>query len=1086
MATDDEIQNYYLPTTLDTKINLRAYEINANLEDNIKRAVERKYGNRFFSFGHVRPGTIQILKRSIGHKIGSSDFTGNISFDVIFQCEIYLPQIGQEIDARVKSINKIGILAKSDSNKLTILLSKPHQTNLELFGEVMLESRIRAKIMDFKIDGQNETIVIIGDLTKILTGVYQNYQLPRIDGMRMEIQGNLQPTSNIRNIYLNYGDFIDSVNSKSLMDPYAMFVPDQYNQKTWNQIRTKGTDWQGFKDYWRLVRSIVEDFELVHPSGGYNQNKGIAVLPLKARPISRAYFKLWELLHRYPGITNQIKEQDQAVILCLGEAPGGFLQSLTHYRFKEHSRSNDVYYGYSLEAESVSLSWDNPLTQKELFRLQNNQINLNYADLTRVEDLMRMIEDLTEQQTDGKLARRIKADIITADAAYTHTKVYNYEEVVNYRIFFGEIVAALLNQKIGGSFVLKIFDILTRVSQQFLILLNHYYSEVFVTKPDFSRPASSEKFVVCLGFRGLTTNSQSEKDVTRTLFELMDLWTEKISERTDIFYPENEIFLLNLLEYNIGDEDDFSRKLQEITHDHITKQSEHVNRGIHLIHTRTIFQQRKVEQLKENQIRQAVNWCQRYKLEYNEDLPLSQEEFIDTGIVNTTRTLTYQLKTLLKDHQETYEYLKDNYQYANLEYIKKRSLSLNQQLEQIYQDYQSGEIYEFKVSRLDPTPALNGELASLSGGRSNRWYVIYELLNQLSIKSSTNTFKAFVNLDSITVDATQALVDYFELNYKGTKLDWTGYVIRQQDVDPTGWFSKHRNQWLMNQIKDDSQQTSPSVRSKTLKLIQQHFATANRQVDFYLSDFHLPLSNESYGVLIPYPERYFLRDYLGQILAGLFSLKNGGDLLMRQYTFFEDLTISLMALVEDLFDQVTIVKPMVGQTESSEVYVFAQGFQSKKFTSKMQTDLLNYLSDEIPESREELMEQEDLLLSQLPESCKIGPKEIEQLKSKLIYVGYRIYVLNQFPRLQINLDLYHNTRYQLNSQQDASVRHLLGEKEEIANKSTLGPEDQAELSKLNQQVEEQFSEVTERIVMEDFRYLLEQTVTNWLDQNKIG
>jgi len=1073
MTEQTEIQ-LYLPTTLDTKVNLRASDINRNLDNNIRRAVERKYGNKFFSFGHVRPGTIKIVNRSIGNKIGAFDFTGNFNFDVTFSCEVFLPQIGQEIDARVKSIQKIGILAKSDSNKLTILLSKPHQSNLDLFSEVMLESRIRARILDFKINSQDETIVVIGDLVKIIEGVYQNYQLPRVDNVKIDVVGEIEPTSNIKNLYINYNSFIESINSKSLMDPYAMVRPDNYSTKNWNAIRRK-QDWLSFKDYWRTVRSMVEDYELVHPSGGYNDKKGIAILPFKSKPISRAFFKLWELFYRYKEIVDRLDYENDITVLNLGEAPGGFIQATAHYRLKEYSRSNDTYYAYSLkpaDKKDLGLSWDNPTTKTELAKL-NNDFNLKYADLTKPNDLKRISR---EMKVDGK---PVKADLITADAAYTHTKVYNYEEIVNYKIFFGEIVAAILNQKPGGSFVLKIFDLLTQVSRQMLLLLNHYYSEVFITKPDFSRPASSEKYLICLGFKGLETVNQTEESLEETFMNLFSIWNEKINDRTDIYYPDNENFLLKLLGYNINDDDDFSRKIQDVSRDHILKQSKHITNGIHLIHTKTIFQKRKVNQIKQNQFKQAINWCQRYKLDYLENLDFSEEEFLHQRIVNTHGPEQYSLKTVHKDHDETYLYLNDEYQNINTDYLRERSLALNELLQQIYGDYINSEIYEFKTSRLNPTPALNG---SLKRQNTQRWYVIHELLSTFVNKPS-GKFRAFINLDSVTADATQSVIHYFENEHPKTKLEWLGNVVWQDEElpDPTGMFADAPSQWLMGSPNQSEKPSGSVSKIETLNYLDNRFA--KDKVDLYLSDFHVPISEDAYGVLIVYPERYFMREYLGQILSGLISLKEGGTLIMRQYTFFENPTIGLIALLEDLFEEVTITKPLVSQMESSEVYLVATNYRAKKFTGKMKDDLIEYMSD-LTESREDLMEQK--VFNALPKSVGVTQKEIDSVTKKLIYIAYRIYVLNQFPRLQINLDIFYNPKYKLNSQQMSSAKHLLDQKQELINQPKLSSTDQQELIKIDQQMEELFSAITDSIVQEDFRYLLEETVTNWMDKFPIN
>ena len=1106
-----EIQ-LYLPTTLDTKVNLRAFEIDDRLENNIKRVVEKKYGNKFFNFGYVRPGTIRILKRSIGNKIGTSDFTGDMSFNVIFQCEVYLPQIGQEIDARVKSINKIGIMAKSDSNKLTILLSKPHQSNLELFSEVMLESRVRIKILDFKIDSQNETIMIIGDLVRILSGVYQNYQMPRLDGMVIDLTGDIQLTSNIRNLYINYDNYVESINSKSLMDPYAMFVPEtidnkKIDDKTWDKIRQKPS-WLGYKDYWSKVRSMVEDYELVHASGGYNGNKGIAKLALKSQPISRAFFKLWELLYRYPEIIKRLNYEHDLTILNLGESPGGFIQSLNHYRFKENSKTNDTYYAYSLQGDS-GLKWENEMVKKEFGKF-DNKINLRYVDITKSEDIEKICNEMKDK----------KADLITGDAAFTLSKIYNYEEIVNYKILFGEIVTALLNQKVGGSFVLKIFDTLTYVTRQLLIILNNYYSEIFITKPDFSRPASSEKYVICLGFKGVDTMEQDIDSLKKTCYELLNVWNEKVVENMNIYYPKNENFLLNLLGYNIGEDNDFSKKLQDITRDHVIKQSEHINRGIHLIHTKNIFDKRKVEQIKQNQIKQAINWCQRYKLEYNEDIDLTMEKFVENEVINTSRMIKFSITDLFDkstDYKESFDYMNNEYPNVNMEYLLERSMALNQILEKIYQDFQESQIYEFKVSRLDPISALNGELTFKDGPKTQQWYEMYELLNNLSvIDKKSKTLKCFVNLDTNNADIIKA-ISYYVTNKTSANFDWIGNVVWREDMpDPSEWYEKNKDKYLMGDTKDKVSGNVGEV--ETLEYFMKYFGDNDKKVNLYVSNFNVPLSEDVYGVLILNPERYFMREYYGQIISGLFSLKDGGQMLIRQYTFFEKETVVMIALLEELFNEVTIVKPLIGQME---VFLFADGFKMKKFTEQMKKDLLVYMSEAFTDSREDMMNR-DYVIRPIPDSLnfmttktnkKESINEPEKKKGKktketkenedgekkkedgeknkddidivkrLVYIGYRIYVLNQFPRLQVNLDLYHNVKYQLNSQEEASIKHLLGEKEAIMNKMELSSDDKNELINMNKKMEGVFSDVTEKIVKQDFRYILQETVTNWLEQN---
>jgi len=1022
-----EESQLYLPTTLDTKVKIPASQINPNLESNIKRMVERKFGNKFFSFGHVRPGTIKILKRSIGHKIGSSDFSGSFTFDVVFQCEVFLPQVGQEIDARVKSICKIGILAKSDNNKITVMLSKPHQTNLELFSDVMVESRIRARILDFRIDNQNSTINVIGDMVEVIEGVYQNYLLPRVDDVKIEIFGNFETTSNVDNLYINYSNFISSINSKSLMDPYSMFTPSNISMKEWNSLKRKKS-FSSFKDYWRLAKSMVEDYELVH---------------------------------RYKGIINQLDSEKNLTFLCLGEAPGGFIQALAHYRLVEYNISSDKFHAYTLKVDNANQLWDWPTCKKALDNL-NVDLNLHYGDLTLSDTIKDILNKL-----DGE-----KVDLVTADGAFTHSKVYNYEEIVNYRIFFGEIVGALVSQKIGGSFVLKIFDILSSVTRQLLLLLNHYYSEVYITKPDFSRPASSEKYVICLGFKGLETPDQNEEQAIDTLIELMDVWNDKVKEEYDIYYPENETFVLNLLSYALTEDDDFSRKFIDVSFDHIQKQTEHINRGIHLIHTRNIFDQKKVNQVKKEQLKNAINWCQRYKLNYLDDLELTKENIIDSEIINTTRTLLFSISNVNVDEQETFDYLIANYPFLSMDYLKERYLAMQERVEEIVDNYQQNEVYQYKTKLLDPVNSVNSQTKL---DETNSWYSIYEILNKyVKLGGGSSKVNVLVNLDHINTQMSRALVHYLKQSKRD--LDWVGSMVYSDNLpDPSNWLQQYEDHWLMNKDMNGDMRDSSNLEKFRVMFDQ-------KKVDLYLADLRVPLDN--IDMFISYPERYFLKDNLGQIFVGLNAIKDGGHMIIRQYTFFEDISIAVFAMLEDLFEKVLLTKPLMSLADSSEVYLVCQEFNLNKWTKSMQDSFLSFIGT-ISDDRQELMDEDFVLPSLDTKELKIGQKEIDILRPKLLYISYRINVLNQFPKIQINLDLVNNPRYQLSSVQESVLQQITSDKQSILNKSKFDEDDNNDLKKINQQMKELYSDISRKITREDFSYILDETARNWLDQNQV-
>jgi hypothetical protein len=110
------------------------------------------------------------------------------------------------------------------------------------------------------------------------------------------------------------------------------------------------------------------------------------------------------------------------------------------------------------------------------------------------------------------------ADLVTADGGFDYSIDFNKQEQMSSKLIFCEIVSALSISKVGGNFVLKVFDIYTKLTVKMLYLLNIYYKEVIITKPHTSRPANSEKYIVCKSFQGIT------QDKLENLYKIIREW----------------------------------------------------------------------------------------------------------------------------------------------------------------------------------------------------------------------------------------------------------------------------------------------------------------------------------------------------------------------------------------------------------------------------------------------------------------------------------------------------------------------------------------------------------------------------------
>ena len=118
-------------------------------------------------------------------------------------------------------------------------------------------------------------------------------------------------------------------------------------------------------------------------------------------------------------------------------------------------------------------------------------------------------------------------NIITADGGFDFSKDFQEQETSATRLILTQILYAISLQKFNGSFILKVFDIFTNVTVEMIYLLSCFYKHVFISKPNTSRQANSEKYIVCKFFKYVNTSALFEKvvNILKVLDDKIDLNT---------------------------------------------------------------------------------------------------------------------------------------------------------------------------------------------------------------------------------------------------------------------------------------------------------------------------------------------------------------------------------------------------------------------------------------------------------------------------------------------------------------------------------------------------------------------------------
>ena len=371
--------------------------------------------------------------------------------------------------------------------------------------------------------------------------------------------------------YFKYGAFIDWKHLQDNVDVYDELI----------QCKNK-IEQLYISESWDRAKKINNDYELIHLPNKRIKTDSIA----KYEPLSRAFFKLWELLHLFNNPIKQNPSQPIKII-ALAEGPGGFIEALQRWRDIYNSSICDEIIGITLRSTNKDIPGWKKATQ---FLDANNNVYIDYCrDKTgNLYNTCNLLY-LYERHFDS-------VDIVTADGGFDFSDDFNNQEQKSYRIIFCECIGALATLKKGGLFICKIFDTFSRTTISILQMLKAHFNKITITKPNTSRPCNSEKYIVCEEFLGVS------KDYLNRCFISIDLWS-KISRNK---YHIHSIFNENIIDERLLQlMNDFNLKNAQQQIFHIEKTLESIKNKKNQ-YSKVIIQKQK-----------AIEWCHNYNMEIN-------------------------------------------------------------------------------------------------------------------------------------------------------------------------------------------------------------------------------------------------------------------------------------------------------------------------------------------------------------------------------------------------------------------------------------------------------------------------------------
>ena len=361
-------------------------------------------------------------------------------------------------------------------------------------------------------------------------------------------------------------EYIESIETPETAVSHSL---SSYLYKIKEKISEKEKYWDNYKKY-------TNPYEYIH-----------TIVPIKKKsvskhkPLSRSFFKMVEIMNTF-----HFFYQSPICTFHLAEGPGGFIEAIVKMR----NCKNDKYIGMTLlddkKHDSTIPGWkksDGFLKSNQNVFLENGKDNT--GNILSFENFEYIINKYKQ-----------KMDIITADGGFDFSIDFNQQEIIIGKLLFAQMAYALCLQKYKGKFILKIFDCFMQHTIDIIYILSSFYEKVYIMKPNTSRYANSEKYIVCVGFL-------YENHIPFYPF-LAKCFQDMIKNNT------NPLRFLNIDIPNM-----FIKKMEEYNTIFGQKQIQNIQYTLSLIENKTKFD--KIESLIQTNIQKSIRWCERYNIACN-------------------------------------------------------------------------------------------------------------------------------------------------------------------------------------------------------------------------------------------------------------------------------------------------------------------------------------------------------------------------------------------------------------------------------------------------------------------------------------
>lgn len=333
---------------------------------------------------------------------------------------------------------------------------------------------------------------------------------------------------------------------------------------------------------WDKLKKFSNEYEFIY-SSSCNSYKNISTI----YPISRSYFKLWEIIHDFKYLIN-FNDNESFRSAHIAEGPGGFIECIYKYinsYFDKNIFPKVKIFGLTLLSDNTNIpNWKIKKNIINTFNIELNNKEQCDGDLYSLSNINIFLKNIGENS----------CNLITCDGGFDFSYNYNEQEENFIFFFISEIYMILKLLKNGGNTIIKIYDIYSKNSIKIMYIISLFFEKIYIIKPLTSRPANSEKYILCYRYKDF-----NESKIYFNIFET-------IIQDKDLNHLNNDKVAV---EYN------FIEKILEYNRWYTERQISYINKTIKYIdeYNNNTDKNYLIKLYNYNK-KKCVNWCRKYNI----------------------------------------------------------------------------------------------------------------------------------------------------------------------------------------------------------------------------------------------------------------------------------------------------------------------------------------------------------------------------------------------------------------------------------------------------------------------------------------